>query len=85
MYGRLIGPDYDELLKAVADELARIRPSTVGRIKPMTAHNWSAHPWTQGHLAYRTRGQIEKFGAVAANMNMHGHIHFAGEHTAVMG
>ncbi len=73
-------PD-DQLLASVAEELARVRPSTVGRIRPMTVQNWSTNEWTQGHLAYRAPGQIEKFGTAAADP--HGRIHFAGEHTAV--
>jgi len=69
-----------EILRRVTDELARVRPSTRGRVIPLTAHNWSAHPWTQGHTALRSPGQIGQFGDVLTQA--HGRLHFAGEHTA---
>ncbi len=69
-----------EILRRVAAELERVRPSTRGCLRPMTAHNWSTHPWTQGHLAYREPGQITEFGWVLAEP--HGRLHFAGEHTS---
>ena len=74
-------PD-DQILSIATSELARMRPTTVGRLKPMAVHNWSAYGWTKGHLAYRAPGQIREFGNVAAKA--HGRIHFAGEHTAVL-
>ncbi len=72
----------EQILTATARELARIRPSTVGKVRPMMAHNWSTHPWTQGHLAYRGPGQIKEFGTAVAEP--HGRVHFAGEHTAML-
>ena len=72
----------DHIIAAAAEELERIRPSTAGRLNPMAVHNWSTHPWSKGHLAYRAPGQIAAFGNVAAEA--HGRIHFAGEHTAVL-
>lgn len=71
-----------EILRRVTDELARVRPSTRGRVTPLTAHNWTAHPWTQGHTALRAPGQIGQFGDVLTQA--HGRLHFAGEHTARM-
>ncbi len=71
-----------EILRRVTEELARIRPSTRGRIVPMTAHNWSASPWTQGHTALRAPGQIARFGDILGHP--HGRLHFAGEHTATL-
>lgn len=72
----------DEVLKRVTAELERVRPSMRGCLKPMAVHNWSTHPWTQGHLAYRAPGQITEFGTVLAEP--HGRLHFAGEHTAML-
>ena len=75
------GLDDNAIMGRIGAELERVRPSTAGRIKPMTVHNWSAYPWTRGHIAYRAPGQIEAFGNACALP--HGRIHFAGEHTAV--
>lgn len=69
-----------EVLRLVTNELERVRPSVRGRLRPMAVHNWSTHPWTQGHLASRAPGQISEFGGVLAEP--HGRLHFAGEHTA---
>lgn len=63
-------------------EFNEVRPSTVGRIRPMAAMSWDRHPWTHGHMAYRAPGQITGFGTAPAAV--HGRIHFAGEHTAVL-
>lgn len=70
----------DDVMAAVTAELARIRPSTVGRVAPTAVLNWNAYPWTRGHLAYRRPGQIRKFGAVLSQPHLR--THFAGEHTA---
>ncbi len=70
----------DDVMAAVTAELARVRPSTAGRVAPMAVQNWSRHPWTRGHLAYRGPGQISKFGAVLTEPHLR--THFAGEHTA---
>ena len=74
------GLDDATIMARIGAELERVRPSTAGRIKPMTVHNWSAYPWTRGHVAYRAPGQIAAFGNAGALP--HGRIHFAGEHTA---
>lgn len=63
-------------------EFNAVRPSTVGRIRPMAVMSWDRHPWTLGHMAYRAPGQIRAFGNVLAEP--HGRIHFAGEHTALL-
>lgn len=70
----------DDVMAAAIAELARVRPSTAGRVAPMAVQNWSTHPWTRGHLAYRAPGQIRKFGAVLTEPHLR--THFAGEHTA---
>jgi monoamine oxidase len=69
------------LLSAATHELHKARPSTVGRIEPVAIVNWSASPWTRGHNAHRSPGDVARYGNVAAAP--HGRIHFAGEHTAV--
>lgn len=70
----------DEVMRAVMGELGKIRPSTVGRVEPITVQNWSNAPWTRGHLAYMAPGQITEFGGALSRP--HGRLHFAGEHTS---
>ena len=72
----------DEIMQGVMAELNRIRPSTVGRVEPLTVQNWSRAPWTRGHLAYMAPGQITEFGGALSQP--HGRLHFAGEHTSQM-
>lgn len=73
-------PDQD-IIDYVMRELAVMRPSTVGRVKPIGVRNWSNDPYTQGTYAYREPGQIARFGNNVADPL--GRIHFAGEHTAI--
>jgi monoamine oxidase len=73
--------DADVLARVQAD-LAAARPSTVGRIEPLTVMNWSSYPWLRGHQAYRAPGQVAKYRMHVADP--HGRVHFAGEHTAVL-
>ncbi len=73
--------DADIMRQAQAD-LQALRPSTVGRIEPTGVVNWSRHPWLMGGNAYRAPGNITRFGNITAQV--HGRIHFAGVHTAVM-
>ncbi len=69
-----------EIARLTTLELHRARPSTVGRIEATAVVNWNSSPWTLGHLSSRGPGEIRRFGNVVAEP--HGHIHFAGEHTA---
>ncbi|MCC6170427.1 MAG: FAD-dependent oxidoreductase [Gammaproteobacteria bacterium] len=62
--------------------LTAARPSMKGRVAAFGVMNWSRHPWSRGTFAYRSPGQIARYGNVAAEP--HGNIHFAGEHTAVL-
>ena len=62
--------------------LIAARPSMKGRVAAFGAMNWSRHPWSRGTFAYRSPGQIARYGNVAAEP--HDNIHFAGEHTAVL-
>ena len=70
------------IMERVAAELAKIRPSTVGRLEPVTVMNWSNYPWTRGHIMYMAPGQITDFGGALSKP--HGRLHFAGEHTSQM-
>ncbi len=71
-----------DILKQAEADLHRLRPSTVGRIKPTGVVNWSRNPWLLGGNAYRAPGNISKFGNIIAQV--HGRIHFAGVQSAVM-
>lgn len=71
-----------EVIRYATTELNKARPSTIGRIEPIAAVNWSANPWSRGTFAYRRPGQIAQYGNIAASPHMR--IHFAGEHTAVL-
>jgi len=73
-------PD-SEIMAIATKELNEARPSTVGRVEPAAVVNWNTMPWTGGHLAHRGPGDVAKFGSVVTEP--HGHIHFAGEHTAI--
>jgi monoamine oxidase len=74
-------PEADVFARLTA-ALTAARPSVAGRIEPMAIQNWSKYPWNQGHVAYRSPGQITEFGDVLTQP--HGRIHFAGEHTAIL-
>lgn len=69
-----------DVMQAATRALHAARPSTVGRVEAIAVVNWSTHPWTRGHNAYRLPGQIARYGNVIAEP--HGRIHFAGDHTA---
>lgn len=72
----------DVVLEKVMAELYRIRPSMVGRVEPGAIMCWSKHPWLHGTFAYRGPGDVQRYGAAAAEP--HGRVHFAGEHTSVL-
>ncbi len=71
----------DEIRARTTADLARIRPSTVGRVEATAVVNWSSYPWMMGHSTYFEPGQITRFGGAFARP--HGRIHFAGEHTSL--
>ncbi|MCL4721166.1 MAG: FAD-dependent oxidoreductase [Gammaproteobacteria bacterium] len=70
----------EEIMQRTQADLARIRPSTVGRVEATAVVNWSSYPWLLGHSFYAAPGQISRFGTQFALP--HGRIHFAGEHTS---
>ena len=72
----------EEAMAAALRDFNEVRPSTVGRIRPMAVMSWDRHPWALGHMAYRAPGQIRSFGNALSEP--HGRIHFAGEHTALL-
>ncbi len=74
--------DDADTMRYVLRALTTARPSMKGRVEPIGLMNWSRHPFSRGTYAYRAPGQIARYGNVAAEV--HGNLHFAGEHTAVL-
>jgi monoamine oxidase len=70
----------DEIASFVVTELARVRPSTVGRLEPVGVRAWTRDPMTLGTYAARAPGQIERFGQLFSEPA--GRLIFAGEHAA---
>lgn len=78
---------YDYMTDAQASaytlqELARIRPSTKGALKPILVQSCHRDVHGAGDWVFWRPGQITKYaGNMRAN---HGNIHFCGEHTALL-
>ncbi len=70
----------DIIVQDLIDELAKIRPSSKGKVEPIAVQNWHTHPWTKGHGAYLSPGQIKKFSDILTKP--FGRLYFAGTHTA---
>ncbi|MEM6935865.1 MAG: NAD(P)/FAD-dependent oxidoreductase [Pseudomonadota bacterium] len=66
----------------IVDELARIRPSTRGKLKLLKVLSWNRSPFFGGAYAYWKPGQITRLSKVMREPWQR--LHFAGEHTAVM-
>ncbi len=72
----------DAIFKYVANELAELRPSMKGALKPIMIQSCERDPHGAGDWVYWKPGQV---GRYAGNMRQsHGRIHFCGEHTAIM-
>ncbi len=72
----------EKAAQMILEELARIRPSTQGKLKLLKVWSWNRSPFYGGAYAYWKPGQITR-------LSMHmgkpwKRLHFAGEHTAVM-
>jgi monoamine oxidase len=66
--------------QTILNEMARIRPSTKGKITVERIHSWNSYSHNKGAWAYWKPGQISEFGKIYHNQ--HHNIHFAGEHTS---
>jgi monoamine oxidase len=66
----------------VLRELAKLRPSTRGRVTVTHVHDWSRYPFSLGHASYYGVGQVGRF-AQALNEPA-GAMYFAGEHCGRM-
>lgn len=63
----------------VVEELARIRPSTRGRVKVLKVHSWAKHSASGCCRHVYNAGQVIAWSEVMAKS--HGRLHFAGEQT----
>lgn len=71
-------PD-DQAVALIESEMARIRPSTRGKMRFVDLYGWRKNPLIQGCRHLFRPGQISRF---AKEMIMpHHQLHFAGEHT----
>lgn len=72
----------EQATQTILNDLARIRPTTKGALKPVKVWSWNRSPFAGGAYAYWKPGQITRF---SKEMREPWHrIHFAGEHTAVL-
>jgi monoamine oxidase len=63
----------------VVSELARLRPSTRGKLEVTGLHSWAAQPFIGGCRHSYWPGDVTRFQPALAKP--HGRLHFAGEHT----
>ncbi|MEQ8507796.1 MAG: FAD-dependent oxidoreductase [Rhodospirillaceae bacterium] len=70
----------DDAVAFMMQELAEIRPSTKGALKPVKVWSWNRNIFAGGAYAYWKPGQITSFATTLATP-WH-RIHFAGEHTS---
>ncbi len=74
-------PD-DQAIALIESEIARIRPSTKGKLQFLSLYGWRKNPMIQGCRHLFAPGQINRF---AREMIIpHHRLHFAGEHTRRM-
>ena len=66
----------------VLRELAKVRPSTRGRVAVTHVHDWSRYPFSLGHASYYGVGQVGRFARALAQPA--GALYFAGEHCGRM-
>ena len=72
----------EDATATVLADLARMRPSTKGALKPVKVWSWIRNPFAGGAYAYWHPGQITR---LAGGMAKPWHrVHLAGEHTAVI-
>ena len=62
--------------------LARVRPSTRGRLRPVKLLSWQRDPFAGGIYSAWKPGQVTRYAKTMAKP--HGRIFFAGEHTALL-
>lgn len=68
--------------RLVRSEIERLRPAAKGALRPIRVHSNQRDPFIGGSYAYWRPGQPMKLPNVMSQP--HGHVHFAGEHTAMV-
>ena len=71
------------LRRVAVEELVRLRPAAAGRVKAGRIMNWSAYPFSKGHIAYFAPGDIARYADLIGQPV--GAMHFAGEHNCRVG
>ena len=71
------------LRRVAVEELVRLRPAAAGRVKAGRIMNWSAYPFSKGHIAYFAPGDIARYADLIGQPV--GAMHFAGEHKCRVG
>ncbi len=70
----------DDLTKRFLSQLEPVLPGiTLAHDGREHLQHWTSHPWTLGSYSYYKPGQYTRFGAAEAEIE--GAVHFAGEHT----
>jgi monoamine oxidase len=79
---RYAGMDDRAIGDFVLRELAKVRPSTRGRVTAIHVHDWSRYPFSLGHASYYGVGQVGRFAEALSRPA--GSMFFAGEHCGSM-
>lgn len=72
----------DAAAAEILEFLARVRPSTKGRLRAVKTLSWQRDPFAGGIYSAWKPGQITRYASTIAKP--HGNIFFAGEHTAML-
>lgn len=71
-----------EQLQFATLELNRLRPASIGKARATHVYSWSMDPNARGAYAFFGPGQVTAWHEALAKP--FGHLHFAGEHTAIL-
>ena len=71
-----------EQLQFATLELNRLRPASIGKARATHVYSWSMDPNARGAYAFFGPGQVTAWHEALARP--FGHLHFAGEHTAIL-
>mgnify|MGYP006272406369 CR=1 FL=1 len=66
----------------ILDYLARVRPSTRGKLRPVKVFSWRRDPFAGGIYSSWKPGHVSRFAELIGRPA--GRVHFAGEHTALI-
>ncbi|MEO0412837.1 MAG: NAD(P)/FAD-dependent oxidoreductase [Pseudomonadota bacterium] len=72
----------DQASAEILAYLARIRPATKGKLRPVKSHSWRRDPFAGGLYSSWKPGHVTRFASIIGQPI--GGLHFAGEHTAML-